>query len=106
MLRSCPSKTTAAASEALDESSSLSNITIPYDYDTDVLRAELTQFGAPPGPIEKTTKRLYMKRLMRFQRNPEIANLAKNIENRNRQKTGDFFCDNYFFLDSFYFFFI
>lgn len=41
------------------------------DYDTDALRAELTTFGENPGPITKSTKKLYMKRLLKIKRNPE-----------------------------------
>lgn len=41
------------------------------DYDTDVLREQLTQFGDAPGPITKNTKKLYLKRLVKYQRNPQ-----------------------------------
>lgn len=44
--------------------------TIPLDYDTEDLRNDLTRYGEPPGPITKTTKRLYLKKLIKFQRNP------------------------------------
>ncbi|XP_046801366.1 uncharacterized protein LOC111686697 [Lucilia cuprina] len=44
------------------------NLTIPLDYDTDALRAELTAFGEPPGPITKTTKKLYIKKLIKCKR--------------------------------------
>uniref|UniRef100_A0A182P5H4 LEM domain-containing protein n=1 Tax=Anopheles epiroticus TaxID=199890 RepID=A0A182P5H4_9DIPT len=43
----------------------------PLDYDTDVLRAELTTFGEPPGPITKSTKKLYLRKLVKFRRHPE-----------------------------------
>ncbi|KXJ75527.1 hypothetical protein RP20_CCG011550 [Aedes albopictus] len=45
----------------------------PLDYDTDVLRAELTNFGEPPGPITKHTKKLYLKKLVKYKRDPERA---------------------------------
>ncbi|XP_055626462.1 uncharacterized protein LOC129768693 [Toxorhynchites rutilus septentrionalis] len=45
----------------------------PPDYDTDTLRAELTQFGEPPGPITKHTKKLYLKKLVRYKRDPDRA---------------------------------
>lgn len=77
--------------EKLNETISSSNISIPCDYDTDVLRNELTQFGAPPGPIMKTTKRLYMKQLLRFQRNPEMIEHAKNIAISTCEKKGKFY---------------
>ncbi|XP_049288814.1 uncharacterized protein LOC125766639 [Anopheles funestus] len=44
----------------------------PLDYDTDVLRAELTTFGEAPGPITKSTKKLYLRKLVKFQRHPEL----------------------------------
>lgn len=53
--------------------------TIPLDYDTDALRVELTQFGEVPGPITKSTKRLYMKRLIKYKRKPMEA-VALNRE--------------------------
>uniref|UniRef100_A0A182WF90 LEM domain-containing protein n=1 Tax=Anopheles minimus TaxID=112268 RepID=A0A182WF90_9DIPT len=47
----------------------------PLDYDTDALRAELTSFGDSPGPITKSTKKLYLRKLVKFQRHPErLAN--------------------------------
>uniref|UniRef100_A0A336LT07 CSON003899 protein n=1 Tax=Culicoides sonorensis TaxID=179676 RepID=A0A336LT07_CULSO len=52
------------------------------DYDTDLLRKELTQFGDVPGPITKSTKKLYLQRLVRYQRDPKIAEqLAENRAN-------------------------
>lgn len=47
------------------------NLDIPLDYDTDALRAELTQFGEAVGPITKSTKKLYLKRLIKYKKNPE-----------------------------------
>lgn len=44
------------------------NITIPLEYDTDDLRRELTMYGEPPGPITKNTKRLYLKKLIKYKR--------------------------------------
>lgn len=63
----------AAAGDNLVDSYASTGFTVPLDYDTDVLRAELTQFGAAPGPISTTTKRLYTKRLMQFKRNPLLV---------------------------------
>ncbi|XP_054728974.1 uncharacterized protein LOC129237983 isoform X2 [Anastrepha obliqua] len=63
------------------------NITIPLDYETDELRAELTHFGDPPGPITKSTKKLYIKRLIKYRRNApdplEIDAKRKNNTNGN-----------------------
>lgn len=50
-----------------------SKFTVPLDYNTADLRRELTQFGDSPGPITKSTKYLYMKRLMKFKRHPELV---------------------------------
>lgn len=47
---------------------------LPTDYDTDDLRKELKYFGDVPGPITKSTKRLYLKRLVRYKRKPKRAN--------------------------------
>lgn len=58
------------------------NFTLPLDYETDALRAELIKLGEPPGPITRTTKRLYIKKLVRYQRKPavmkELANKIKS----------------------------
>ncbi|XP_061512347.1 uncharacterized protein LOC3291349 isoform X2 [Anopheles gambiae] len=43
----------------------------PLDYDTDALRAELTTFGEPPGPITSSTKKLYLRKLVKLRRHPE-----------------------------------
>lgn len=56
----------------------------PLDYDTDVLRAELTNFGEPPGPITKHTKKLYLKKLVKYKRDPERA-LAQARDRRQPQ---------------------
>lgn len=54
------------------ESSHSTNLTLPLDYETDALRKELTRLGEPPGPITKTTKRLYIKKLIKYQRKLNI----------------------------------
>ncbi|XP_017064352.2 uncharacterized protein LOC108103405 [Drosophila eugracilis] len=53
------------------------NHTLPLDYETDALRRELTQMGAPVGPITKTTKRLYIKQLIKYKRNTEALQAAQ-----------------------------
>lgn len=45
-------------------------ISVPLDYDTDTLRDELKSFGCTPGPITKSTKRLYLRRLFRYKKDP------------------------------------
>lgn len=45
-------------------------ISVPLDYDTDTLRDELKSFGCNPGPITMTTKRLYLRRLFRYKKDP------------------------------------
>lgn len=63
-------------------------ITVPTEYDTDDLRRELTVFGHPPGPITSSTKRLYLKRLLKFKRNPALAtNRPKSDTNPSRSYT-------------------
>lgn len=51
-------------------------ISVPLDYDTDALRDELKSFGCNPGPITTTTKRLYLRRLFRYKKDPRrvVAN--------------------------------
>lgn len=53
------------------------NLDLPLDYETDALRRELTQLGAPVGPITKTTKRLYIKQLIKYKRNTEALQAAQ-----------------------------
>ncbi|XP_017099146.2 ankyrin repeat and LEM domain-containing protein 1 [Drosophila bipectinata] len=53
------------------------NLTLPLDYETDALRRELTQLGAPVGPITKTTKRLYIKQLIKYKRNTDALLAAQ-----------------------------
>lgn len=59
-------------------------ITVPLEYDTDSLRRELTFFGEPPGPITKQTKRLYLKRLIKYKRDPDYIKQQKLLScNKN-----------------------
>lgn len=53
------------------ESETCTDFATPSDYDTDNLRQELKAFGDVPGPITKNTKRLYLKRLIRYKRRPQ-----------------------------------
>lgn len=46
-------------------------VSVPLDYDTDTLREELKSFGYNPGPITKSTKRLYLRKLFRYKKNPQ-----------------------------------
>uniref|UniRef100_A0A1A9VC28 LEM domain-containing protein n=1 Tax=Glossina austeni TaxID=7395 RepID=A0A1A9VC28_GLOAU len=63
-------------------STRLTNFAVPLDYETDDLRAELTTFGAPPGPITKSTKRLYIKKLIKYKRNTTaVKALKKKLDN-------------------------
>lgn len=60
---------------AKSESSLATRLTIPpLDYDTDVLRKELTNFGEAPGPITKSTKKLYLRQLVKYKKDPERMN--------------------------------
>lgn len=64
---------------ALDTTSESGTYTaLPTDYDTDDLRRELKFFGDVPGPITQATKRLYLKRLVRYKRKPK--NVCDNRE--------------------------
>lgn len=53
------------------ESGTCTDYRLPSDYDTDDLRKELKALGDVPGPITKSTKRLYLKRLVRYKRHPQ-----------------------------------
>lgn len=46
-------------------------MSLPVDYETDAIRNELTQFGEIVGPITQSTKKLYLKRLIKYKKNPE-----------------------------------
>ncbi|KAJ4435497.1 hypothetical protein ANN_18113 [Periplaneta americana] len=52
--------------------SSPSDTSVPssLDYDTDTLREKLKDRGYIPGPITPTTKRLYLKKLIKLQKKP------------------------------------
>jgi hypothetical protein len=52
--------------------STVSDVSVPssLDYDTDVLRGKLKEYGCIPGPIVATTKRLYLRKLIRIQKKP------------------------------------
>lgn len=68
--------TVPSPSVQLDSSQS-TNLTLPLDYETDALRAELTQMGAPVGPITCTTKKLYIKQLIKYKRNGAALRAAQ-----------------------------
>ncbi|KRT84184.1 hypothetical protein AMK59_2856, partial [Oryctes borbonicus] len=65
-----------------NESSSTgtSQISLPksLDYDTDTLRRELTAQGFDPGPITKTTKRVYLRKLYQLKKNPLVSGFEAN----------------------------
>jgi hypothetical protein len=52
--------------------STASDVSVPssLDYDTDILRRKLKENGYNPGPIVPTTKRLYLRKLLRIQKKP------------------------------------
>lgn len=74
-VKSGPKSNTEAADAIVlntsSESGTCTDLVVPSDYDTDDLRKELKQFGDVPGPITKNTKRLYLKRLVRYKRKPK-----------------------------------
>lgn len=62
------------------ESGTCTDLIVPSEYDTDDLRKELrNDFGDTPGPINKNTKRLYLKRLIRYKRRPP-QNLDQGVK--------------------------
>lgn len=65
-------------------SSKMSSLPDTFDYDTETLRLELTSHGFVPGPITVTTKRLYLKKLYRLQKQPPLS--INNLMTIERQK--------------------
>ena len=71
--------------DAQSQSSVATKITLPpLDYDTDALRTELKSFGHAPGPITKSTKRLYLKQLVKCKRDPEKMNHQNQMKNSSQ----------------------
>lgn len=66
------------------ESGTCTEFTTPTDYDTDNLRQELKAFGDVPGPITKNTKKLYLKRLVRYKRRPQQF-IDINLKNETKR---------------------
>lgn len=64
------------------ESSISTVVSIPLDYDTDTLKEELKTFGRTPGPITKSTKKLYLRQLMKFKKHPERLGLVQEDSSR------------------------
>lgn len=75
--KSSASTISCAASKA----SSLPSV---IDYDTDTLRKELTIRGEPPGPITKTTKRVYLRQLKKLKKTTVYMPPAKIECNRGK----------------------
>lgn len=67
--------------------SSNSSVPIPFDYDTDTLRRELTLEGFEPGPITNTTKRVYIKKLIELKRSS-----GSRVVNYTSTERGELFC--------------
>lgn len=65
---------------SLESGTQKTETALPSDYDTDHLRQELRHYGDRPGPITKNTKRLYLKRLVRYKKRPQL--LQVNANNR------------------------
>lgn len=59
------------------QSSVANSFKLDTDYDTDALREELTRFGDAPGPITKSTKKLYVRKLEKYYKNPEQMKLLQ-----------------------------
>lgn len=58
---------------ALTKLSSGSSLPESVEYDTDSLRKELTAAGYPPGPITRSTKRVYLLKLKQLKRDPDAV---------------------------------
>lgn len=72
-------------SQCSASSKPLTDITLPLEYDTDDLRKELTAFGASPGPITKSTKRLYLQKLIRYKKQTKAIDIDNNgLNNRSK----------------------
>lgn len=70
---------------AIGDSSVSTVVTMPpLDYDTDALRTELKSFGHIPGPITKNTKKLYLKKLVKFKKFPERLGIVHEDDNNSR----------------------
>ncbi|XP_070506582.1 ankyrin repeat and LEM domain-containing protein 1-like [Chironomus tepperi] len=68
---------------AISDSSLSTIVTIPpLDYDTDTLRMELKSFGDNPGPITKSTKKLYLKKLVKFKKYPNRLGIVPEVNSR------------------------
>lgn len=65
------------------QQSQSTNFTVPLDYETDALRTELNNLGEPPGPITKTTKRLYIKKLIKYKRK---LKLIKELQEKSQDQ--------------------
>ncbi|XP_032519970.2 ankyrin repeat and LEM domain-containing protein 1-like [Danaus plexippus] len=50
-----------------------SSLPFSVSYDNDALRSELIRLGVTPGPIQNTTRTLYLKKLQALKTNPVIA---------------------------------
>jgi hypothetical protein len=76
--------------DAKSESSLGTRLTMPpLDYDTDVLRTELKSFGEAPGPITKSTKKLYLRQLVKYKKDPERMNQQRMM--KDSQEKGELF---------------
>lgn len=64
--------------------SDVSSVPSAISYASDTLRTELTSFGYKPGPINKTTKRLYLKKLWRLKKaNKRLPSAKKGLDRSN-----------------------
>ncbi|XP_025837623.1 uncharacterized protein LOC108735333 isoform X1 [Agrilus planipennis] len=69
-------------SMAATHSSKLSSLPASIDYDSDRLRKELQCSGFNPGPITATTKRLYLRKLLRLKK--EQSQLISSFEGKDK----------------------
>ncbi|KAJ9591802.1 hypothetical protein L9F63_001619 [Diploptera punctata] len=57
------------------------------DYDTDVLRKRLLERGFTPGPIIPSTKKLYLRKLVRLEKNPVRISPKTKVYSPELQRT-------------------
>ncbi|KAF5293023.1 hypothetical protein FQA39_LY13792 [Lamprigera yunnana] len=90
-------KNSETDNELISESSKASTLPASFDYDSDTLRKELILRGYPAGPITKTTKRVYLKKLYELKKKlplrvnapidnePKDPRITINLPNRAEQ---------------------
>lgn len=77
-----------------------SSLPASVQYDDNTLRAELLRLGFTPGPIQDTTRNLYLKKLQALKKRPrdDVDVLSSNVQglaiNKQNQKKSEYFLHN------------